>query len=210
VLRRISGIVAELWRGAWRGPALVCTGLVFVYLVTAAALPAWRYERSAILDGEAWRLVSGHLVHADPLHLGWNLLGVMIVGALFAREYTPRQWVVILIVSTAAIDVGFLVLEPRLDWYVGFSGVLHGGMAAGLVRWLRCRGDALTWLVGGLFAAKLVWEHHAGALPLTGSGLSLPVVHEAHSYGAIGGALAAVSIEAWTIVRRPRPGSPSL
>jgi membrane associated rhomboid family serine protease len=65
-------------------------------------------------------------------------------------------------------------------------------MAAGLVAWLRSTRDPLTWLVAGLFAAKLAWEHFQGALPFTAGTLSLPVVHEAHSYGAIGGLLAAV------------------
>ena len=46
-------------------------------------------------------------------------------------------------------------------------------------------------LVAGLFAAKLAWEHFQGAVPFTAGTLSLPVVHEAHSYGAIGGVLAA-------------------
>jgi membrane associated rhomboid family serine protease len=44
--------------------------------------------------------------------------------------------------------------------------------------------------VAGLFVAKLAWEHYAGALPFTATSLSLPVVHEAHTYGAVGGLLA--------------------
>jgi hypothetical protein len=83
--------------------------------------------------------------------------------------------------------------------------VLHGCLAAGLVAWLRGSQDWVTWLVVGLFAAKLAWEHWAGALPFTGASISLPVVHEAHSYGAVGGVLAA----AW-LVRRPRTGVTSL
>ena len=33
--------------------------------------------------------------------------------------------------------------------------------------------------------------------------LSLPVIHEAHTYGAVGGALAAL----WFVYRSPRPAS---
>lgn len=209
VAGRIAGIVEEFRRAAWRGPGLLIVILVLAYAISAADLPAWRYDREAILAGELWRLITGHLVHGDLHHLVWNLLGVLIVGVLFAGDYTPLQWVAILSASTAAIDLGFLSCEPQLEWYVGFSGVLHGAMAAGLVRWLRRGEGALTWLVGGLFAAKLCWEHFAGPVPFTASGLSLPVVHEAHSYGAIGGAVAALAIDAWTAWRR-RLGSPSL
>lgn len=182
--------------------ALVVVLLAF-HGLGAGALPVLRYERSAVLAGEAWRLLTGHLVHADLVHLGWNVLGVVIVAFLFARDYSWRQWLVILLVSTATTDLGFLLLEPQLEWYVGFSGVLHGLMAAGLVGWLRTSRDAVTWIVTGLFAAKLAWEHFAGPLPFTAASLDLPVVHEAHTYGAIGGALAGL----WLTRRTPRPAS---
>jgi rhomboid family GlyGly-CTERM serine protease len=207
--RRIAGLFAEFWHGAWRAPVLLVGFLLAAYAISSEDLAAWRYDRAAILAGETWRLLTGHLVHGDPQHLAWNLAGVLIVGFLFARDFTSLQWAAVLFASTAAIDLGFLTCEPQLAWYVGFSGVLHGAMAAGLVRWLRRDEGILTWLIGGVFVAKLTWEHLAGALPFIASGLSLPVVHEAHSYGAIGGAVAALSIEAWS-GRRRRRGLPSL
>jgi len=184
-------------------PVVLVAVLLAFHGLGADALPVLRYERSAVLSGEAWRLVTGHLVHADMVHLGWNVLGVLIVAFLVARDYSWRQWLVILGVSIATTDLGFLLLEPRLEWYVGFSGVLHGLMAAGLVAWLRTSRDAITWIVTGLFAAKLAWEHFAGPLPFTAASLELPVVHEAHTYGAIGGALAGL----WLTRRMPRPAS---
>jgi membrane associated rhomboid family serine protease len=54
-----------------------------------------------------------------------------------------------------------------------------------------------------LFAAKLAWEHFAGPLPFTAASLELPVVHEAHTYGAVGGVLAGL----WLTRRTPRPAS---
>ena len=191
--------------GPWRLPAILAAILVLVHLAAPGMLPALRYERAAVLDCEVWRLATGHLVHADLRHLGWNVLGVLIVWGLFARDYTTRQWLIILLASTAATSLGFLLLEPGLEWYVGFSGVLHGCMAAGLVAWLRSVRDPLTWLVAGLFAAKLAWEHSMGALPFTGGSLSIPVVHEAHTYGAVGGLLAALVLSG-----RTRRGAASL
>jgi len=184
-------------------PVVLVAVLLAFHGLGADALPVLRYERSAVLSGEAWRLVTGHLVHADMVHLGWNVLGVLIVAFLVARDYSWRQWLVILGVSIATTDLGFLLLEPRLEWYVGFSGVLHGLMAAGLVAWLRTSRDAITWIVTGLFAAKLAWEHFAGPLPFTAASLEVPVVHEAHTYGAIGGGLAGL----WLTRRMPRPAS---
>lgn len=184
-------------------PAAVLVVLAVTYVTGGDAVGVLRYERLAVLHGEAWRLVTGHLVHADAAHFGWNALGVLLVGFLFARDYPPAQWLVVLFASVVAIDLGFLLLEPRLEWYVGFSGVLHGWMAAGLVAWLHRSRDALTWLVAALFAAKLAWEHHAGALPFTAGSMSLPVVYEAHSYGAIGGLLAGAWLTRRSYLRAP-------
>jgi len=183
----------------WFLPGTIALLLVALHLAGPLATTGLRYERGAILAGEAWRLATAHLVHFDWPHLGWNLVGVALVWLLFAREFTLREWLAVLAASTVAIDAGFLIFEPELDWYVGFSGVLHGCMAAGLVAWLKQERDALTVVVAALFVAKLAWEHAVGPLPFTAGTLSLPVIHEAHTYGALGGALAAL----WLLRRRP-------
>jgi rhomboid family GlyGly-CTERM serine protease len=183
----------------WVVPVALAIVLAALQTLAPEARGALRYDRDAVFGGEAWRLVTGHLVHADSAHLAWNLVGVALVWMLFARDYSPSRWLVILGVSTIATDFGFLILEPQLEWYVGFSAVLHGCMAAGLVAWLRTTRDPLTWLVALAFAAKLAWEHVAGALPFTEATMSVPVVHESHTYGAVGGILAA-----WWLGRRQR------
>ena len=179
----------------WFTAAGFGAALVALSLAGPGTLALLRYERAAVLDGQFWRLLSGHLVHADLAHLAWNLAGATLVWWLFAGEFTRRGWGLVMLASTAAIDLGFILLEPQIEWYVGFSGVLHGCMAAGLVAWLRRARDPLTVAVTAVFAAKLAWEHFAGPLPFTSATLSLPVVVEAHSYGAIGGAIAALWLQ---------------
>lgn len=195
----------QLRPAEWILPFGITAVAVALYLLGPQAAEALRYDRAAILAGEVWRLVTGHLVHADAPHLAWNVAGVMLVWFLFAREYSFQSWLWILFASTVATDLGFLLLDPDLDWYVGFSGVLHGCMTAGLVAWLRAVRDPLTVIVSALFAAKLVWEHVAGPLPFTAGSMTLPVIYEAHSYGAAGGLLAGL----WINAHRPRTG-PSL
>ncbi len=177
------------WRDWWLPIAIGCT-LIVVQASGPELASAWRYERSVLVTHEWWRLLTGHLVHADFGHLGWNLFGVALVWWLFANQYTVTGWIAILLASTIAIDVGFLTLMPELEWYVGFSGVLHGMMAAGLLAWLVRARDPLTWLVALLFADKLIWEHLVGPLPLAARSMGMPVIHEAHTYGALGGLLA--------------------
>ena len=198
--------LAQLGARAWRAPFALALMLVAVQLLGAAARETLPYDRAAVLaGGEYARLVTAHFFHYDLAHLAWNLVGLALVAALFAREFDLRGWIVILVASTVAVDLGFLVFEPQLAWYVGFSGVLHGLMAAGLAAWLWRTPDAITGLVAGLFALKLGWEHMMGPLPFTASTLAVPVIHEAHTYGAIGGAVAAL----W-ILRRQRRAAASL
>jgi len=207
-LGRLSQLVqlAQLGARAWRAPLVLALVLIAVQLLGAAVREALPYNRAAILiGGEYARLVTAHFFHYDLPHLAWNLAGLALVAWLFAREFDRRGWIVILVASTAAVDLGFLVLEPQLEWYVGFSGVLHGLMAAGLCAWMWRTPDAITALVAVLFALKLGWEHLVGPLPFTASTLALPVIHQAHTYGALGGAAAAL----W-ILWRQRRAAPSL
>jgi rhomboid family GlyGly-CTERM serine protease len=190
--------------GAWRAPLALAAVLLAMQGVAALWPGALPYDRVAILaEGQYARLVTGHLVHHGLSHLAWNLVGLALVAWLFAREFNVGAWSAILIASTIAVDVGFLVFEPQLAWYVGFSGVLHGLMAAGLCAWLWRAPDGLTALVAVLFACKLAWEHLYGALPFTSATLDLPVIHQAHTYGAAGGTAAAL----WLLAHRRTAGS---
>lgn len=173
--------------------SLWLVGLLFVLLV----LPFWggeagravlRYERAAVLAGEYWRLLTAHLVHGDGRHLMLNLAGLSLLAALFPRAYGARDWILIMLASIVAMDIGFVFFKPQMDWYLGFSGVLHGGLAAGSLAWWRQESRSLALALTLILIAKLVWEQRWGGLPLTGG---LPVVVDAHLYGAIGGGLAA-------------------
>ena len=197
--------LAQLGARAWRAPLSLALVLIAVQLLGARAWETLAYDRAAILaGGEYARLVTAHFFHYDLAHLAWNLVGLALVAALFAREFDLRGWIAILFASTVAVDLGFLVFEPQLAWYVGFSGVLHGLMAAGLCAWLWRTPDAITALVAGLFAFKLGWEHLVGPLPFTASTLAVPVIHQAHTYGAVGGTAAAL----WILWRRRPAAAP--
>ena len=198
VARRVDG------NTNWLTVAVVVALLTGLWLAGPEVTAALRYERGAVLDGEWWRLLPGHLVHADAAHLAWNLAGAALVWWLFGAEYGRAEWAAILFASATAIDVAFLGAMPALDWYVGLSGVLHGCMAAGLAAWLARARDPLVLAVAVLFAAKLGWEHWQGPLPFTAGTLELPVIVEAHSYGALGGLAAAL------VLLRARRGRPSL
>lgn len=176
-----------------RGLALLtaCLLLLLVTLAGEGGRQALRYERAGLAAGEYWRLLTAHLVHLDLRHTLLNSVGLILMWALFARDYTPRQWLAILLASMAAIDAGLWLGDSTVLWYVGSSGVLHGIMAAGTVAHLRA-GERDGWILATLLVAKLAYEQWAGALPLSGSD---PVVVDAHLYGVLGGAVVAAGLK---------------
>lgn len=144
-----------------------------------------RYERSGLHAGEYWRLATAHFVHLDGHHLALNLCGLALLWAAFARDYRPRQWLLIALFSVAAIDAGLWFISTQVLWYVGLSGALHGLWAAG-----ACAGCVRRERDGFLFMAALLAKlAFIGANPLAHG---LPVVSIAHIYGAAGGTLAAL------------------
>lgn len=170
---------------------LLCGVSVLLALGGEPVRLAMRYERAAALTGEYWRLLTGHLVHGDGAHLQLNVVGAALIATLFSRDYSVRQWLLVLLASVAGIDAGFVLFEPQLQWYVGLSGVLHGALAAGAVAWWRHETKPLALALTLLLIGKLAWEQWQGALPFSGD---MPVIVDAHLYGAVSGLLAALGV----------------
>ncbi len=174
-----------------RGWLAIAGVIIIALLLALGGKPvqlALRYDRSGIQTGEYWRLITGHLVHGGFQHVVVNVLGVILMAALFKRTYNFVSWLVIVVMGVVCIDIGMWVLMPQLQWYVGLSGVLHAVLAAGTVAWWRTEPRALAILLTLIMIGKLIWEQTQGALPLSGD---LPVVVNAHLYGEIGGLLGA-------------------
>lgn len=147
-----------------------------------------RFDRDAIGRGQWWLLLSAHLVHLNWHHLWLNMGGLLLV-ALFFRNYgSLRMWLGLLLLSALLVGLGLYFFDPRLHYYVGLSGVLHGLFLVGA--WLervhyRRSGQLLLLLIIG----KLLWEQLVGPMPGSESMTGGRVEVDAHLYGALAGAL---------------------
>ena len=174
------------------GLLLACALLLLPELGGDVGRALLRYDRAGLAAGQWWRLLTGHIVHLDLEHAGLNSLGLVLMWALFARDYSPRQWILIVLVTLGAIDAGLWLRDSTVAWYVGSSGALHGVMAAGTLAHLRRR-DFDGWILAGFIVVKLSFEQRSGALPFADSGAG--VVVDAHLYGALGGAIVAAFLK---------------
>jgi rhomboid family GlyGly-CTERM serine protease len=199
VRRSARRVLASLNCDGTQGIALLasCCLLLLPELAGESGRAALRYERTAIAAGQWWRLLTAHVVHLDLDHAVLNSLGLLLMWALFARDYRPRQWLAIVLCSLAAIDAGLWLRDSTVAWYVGSSGVLHGVMAAGTIAHLRRR-DLDGWVLAVFIVVKLVYEQTIGALPFTENPAG--VIVNAHLYGVLGGAAVAACLRS-----RPEP-----
>ena len=186
----LGGVLKSLNCDRGYGVALLCVCAVLAApeLIGEPARRLLSFDREAIGAGQWWRLLSAHVVHLDLEHAVLNSLGVVLMWALFARDYSPWRWAAIYCGSAVAVSLGLWFANPELRWYVGASGALHGVMAAGTIAHLRRR-DLDGWILATFLVCKLAYEQLAGALPFAGTANTIV---DAHLYGAIGGLVLAL------------------
>ena len=144
------------------------------------------FSAADILQGETWRLVSGHFMHADSQHLLWNCLGLAVLGTLL--EYRSRC-VLMASLAIGIIIVSALLLTPwsHLNYYCGLSGVLNTLLLVALwFEWRLTRSWMITLIACGSLAKVLV-EVYQGSSIMTH--ISWPPYAWSHVAGLIGGLL---------------------
>jgi rhomboid family GlyGly-CTERM serine protease len=145
-----------------------------------------RYDRTAILSGQLWRIITGHLLHLSWSHLAMNVAGLALIWAIFGKQISILRWLTVLLVSAVGISGFMLVFNPALRWYVGLSGVLHALFMAGCLAEIR-HGRWDSKLLLALVITKLGYEQMAGPLPGSERTAGGNVIVDAHLYGAIFG-----------------------
>ena len=162
--------------------------------------PALVYDRSAILGGELWRLITGQWVHFSAEHFLYDTLALGIAGWMIeSRGYPNFGWLCAL--SPLVIGITLLVMEPQLKICGGLSGVataavvfltLHGLVEKGAWRWI-CLGVLMA------TAGKIVYETMTDRFIFVNfTDPSLTLVPASH----IAGGLTALAVYLWGKIRR--------
>ncbi len=162
-----------------------------------------RYDRSAIFAGQWWRALSGHLVHASVGHTLLNVAGLVLIALLFPEPLPLWRWAWRLLILSLGISALMLWRLPELGWYVGLSGTLHGLFVLGFW-WLFRQGDKLAPLLLIVLIGKLVWEHFNGPITSNEALVGVPVLVEAHSYGALCAVIYLALAPMWSRLSTPR------
>jgi rhomboid family GlyGly-CTERM serine protease len=167
----------------WRVIVLAAAA-VAAYLGLGATPEAWVFDRLAIADGEWWRLLTGHWVHSDASHAGWDISMMLLFGVLFEARLQWRLPLVLLLAS-CAVDAWLWWGVPDLRFYCGLSGILNGVLIVGLLEWWRETRHPLMLLTVAASALKIAIEIHSGQALLTQT--AWPSVPTAHAAGFLCG-----------------------
>jgi rhomboid family GlyGly-CTERM serine protease len=81
------------------------------------------YNRSAIEEGELWRLLTGNLVHLSPAHLMRDLIPLFLAGSLL-ESARGRDFPVLCLLSGTIVGAALYLTEPSLLVYGGMSGIV--------------------------------------------------------------------------------------
>lgn len=176
----------------WILPLFVIATAIILQSIDNIDKELFRYDRADVLNGEYWRFLTAHFIHLGWSHFFLNMLVFIGFWVMFNSAFRQQQWFIIVLLCSIGISICFFLFDPDLDWYVGFSGVLHGIFAAAalasLIHYWTSTDLNFPWegsfiLIG--IIAKITYEQIMGAVPMTQKASGGNVIVNAHLYGTL-------------------------
>ena len=144
--------VRRVAKGARRNPfegttALVTKGLialnVLIYVITAvqgnginspggSLFAKWVLYGPAVANGDWWRLITSAFLHANLIHIAFNMYFLWFVGSAVESALGRGRFIAVYLISGLAGSAGALVFTPTSPT-VGVFGALFGLLGAALV-----------------------------------------------------------------------------
>lgn len=150
-----------------------------------------------------WRLITAHFVHLNAAHFAVNFTAAVLFGLICDRLELSLQLLVASLIVMVCVSLGLEFGPWEIDWYVGFSGVLHGIFAWLCLRsvlrplaqghWWGLRGVYVALFLGGLVKVLVSLKIPVGSVGWQ----EIPQVTPAHLYGFAGGSF-------WALLRWPK------
>jgi membrane associated rhomboid family serine protease len=108
-----------------------------------------------VADGEWWRLVTSGFLHANLMHLAFNMIALWILGSQLEAVMGRTRYAIVYFGSLLGGALGALILNPY-SLTVGASGAIFGLMGAAAA--LHFRRGVSIWAtgIGGLLLINLV------------------------------------------------------
>ncbi|NQD35692.1 rhombosortase [Permianibacter sp. IMCC34836] len=163
---------------------LACVALMLALQYLVRDHSQFYFDQTAISNGDYWRLLTGHFIHADNAHLRWNLVALLLLGLLL-EQHSRTLMLAALVGGVFVIDIWLLSPLAGVSRYCGLSGVLNSVLVLLLWQEWRRHKQWLPVLTGLLALAKIVVELTAQQSLFTH--FSWPPYPPAHLAGSVAG-----------------------
>jgi len=141
-----------------------------------------------VVDGAYWQVVTSMFSHVTPLHIGFNMLALWVLGPQLELAIGRVRFLALYFISGLAGSATVLWLGPEFTFAgtLGASGAIFGLMGALAVVALKVGGDVrgiLTWIGINFFLtfaiANISWQGHVGGF-VAGSAVGAILVYAPH------------------------------
>ncbi|MFQ3197842.1 MAG: rhomboid family GlyGly-CTERM serine protease [Paraglaciecola sp.] len=170
------------------GPLCIVVLCTLLYFFEPTSSQWLAFDRSQLAKHQWWRLLTANFLHTNLNHLLLNLAGLLLLWALHGEYYRSKQYLLLFAFCALGSSIGVYFFAPRLDWYVGLSGALHGVFLWGAFKDIQYQRRS-GWLLIIAVWVKIIHEHYAGASAEIADLINASVAIEAHLYGALSGML---------------------
>ena len=188
-----------LRRASEVGSRFRVTATVGTLTLLAAIVPSsieWlQLDFAATLDGQWWRIFTGHMTHFGSQHLFWDLLMFVVLASLCEFQH-PKTFGALLSLIALIVSATVMLFCGDVANYRGLSGVDTGlfvwfiGDQYRLSRKQNDKTYAMLWgTLGFLLLGKLFYEMVTGELLFVSVEGFKPLV-ESHVSGGLAGLLA--------------------
>ncbi|MDH5356635.1 MAG: rhombosortase [Gammaproteobacteria bacterium] len=144
----------------------------------------FRYQQNWMDNGEYWRILSAHWVHVNWKHFFLNVAGLLLCLSIARPGWSSTRWLLYQFYFALGISFLFTLLNPQLDWYVGYSGILYGIFLLAAIDLFR-RDRLIALLLGVAIVTKIMLEQTSELNLTTSDMIGSPVIVDAHLYGVI-------------------------
>jgi membrane associated rhomboid family serine protease len=166
--------------------ALIAVNVIVFVLERGGVESSWAFREGALTGagvaaGEWWRVGTAAFLHANLLHLGFNMFALWILGSRLEGYLGSGRYLVVYVVSGLSGSAGALLVTNPLVPTVGASGAIFGLLGSLLV--LERRGVLLIGPIIPLLVLNLAFTFAVPGISVGG-----------HVGGLVGGILATVAL----------------
>ncbi len=122
-----------------------------------------------VADGAWWQPVTSMFTHVEPLHIGFNMLALWILGPQLEMVLGRVRFTALYLLSGLVGSATVYWIGPEYSPTLGASGAIFGLMAALLVVANKAKADVsqlLVWIginaALTFFASGISWQAHVG------------------------------------------------